>query len=448
MQGKQLDSIPVPQAEPPRTPRRLFPLVAALLIAALLVGSTLWVLSRQAHLSPGSSNSLLAHTLTPRGTHDLAPLPDLYNFTSQGFYALDSSTGKLLWSTSSVRAGHVALVRGKTVYVDDGSTLYAFDAQHGTLRWHYAYGGHPADAYNTDSKLLMGEHGLYLVKGTDVFASAGPQYFQGNSSLPPIIPSPSTLFSFDPDTGHMLWQYSLGYRLNDPVIDGDVIYGIGSTTLHGVLYALQGGDGSVLWQHPLAQTSTLYYGFVAVSGTLYFASTSNTASPQLFLYAYTLQTGNRRWQSQPLDNGNTYQPTVVGDTLYYRVGGHDLYALSTASGSILWKHTIPALINNDPLPVVNGRIYLVTQHNLNDPPYFLQALSVSSGQPVWSHQLPLSGSAFTWLLVSHDRLYVQSSENGSVRNKLSIVNPATGALLTSYSLPTNSETSILVMVAS
>ena len=424
MQIEQLHTTPRPQGRPSRKLQGILMLVAALLIAALLVGSTLWMLIMR-HTGIGARNITAAPAQTSQRTAVLSSPPDLYNFTSQGFYALDASTGKQLWYNSTIRMGHQAIVRNKTVYVDDGSTLYAFDTQHGTLHWQYTYGGHPTDAYNTDSKLLVGKSGIYLVEGTGVFASAGPQYFQGEKNAP-IIPRPSTLFSFDPVTGEVLWQHTLEYRLNDPVIDGDVIYGIGSTTTYGVLYALKGSNGSVLWQQPLAQTSILYYGFTVSSGTLYFASTNNAGQSELFLYAFALTDGHKRWQSQPMYNASTYNITLAGDTLYYRVGNHDLYAFSTKSGGLLWQHTMPTVINNVTPSAASGLIYLVTQKDLNDPPYSLQAWNASSGQLVWSHPLSLRGSAFTTILVGQNHLYVQSGENVTIRNKMTVFNPKRG----------------------
>lgn len=417
-------------------------------LSTLISSSRVLTLLLLALLCTGCGNVSISRSPSPLpATTSAAHAPDLYDLTAQGLYALDSRTGAQIWHNSSVVAGHLPIVNGKIVYIDNGSNLYAFDAQHGTLRWQFAYGGHPEDSNNTNSKLLVGQSGIYLVEGTDVFASTGPQYGMGGTQAPPLTPTPSSLFAFDPATGKLRWYHTLSYRLNDPVIKGDVIYGVGSTTRHGLLYALKGSDGSVLWQRPLAQTSKLYYGFIADSGTLYCASTSNTAHSQIFLYAYSLSDGGQRWQSQPMDSNATNNITFSGDALYYPAGEHDLYAFSTRNGKLLWRHTIPTLISNYLLPVANGQIYSVTQQSLNNPPYYLQAFKASSSQQVWSRQLALSGSAVTWLMVDHDHLYVYSNDASRVPDKMTVFNPATGTFITSYPLPTDSGISKLAIAA-
>ncbi len=444
----QARSLNVQQGQPVMPQRKkghILALVASLLIAAIVVGSTLWILITH-NPNTGSRSTVPGQAQTTQ-TGGTISQPILYDLTSNGLYALDASSGKQLWHNTTVNAGNAPVISGKRVYVDNGTTLYAFDAQHGTQLWKFAYGGHPQDENNTNSKLLIGQSGIYLIEGTDVFASAGPQYNQvgGKSGL--ITPASSTLSALDPATGNLRWQHVLGYRLNDPVISGEVIYGIGSTATNGVLYALKGGNGMVLWQQPLEQSSKLYYGTLAVSGALYFASTSNTAHSQLHLYAFALSDGQERWQSLPMYDNGTYPITVVGGVLYYRVGDHNLYAFNAQNDLSLWTYHASTLISNGILPVAKGQIYFVTQKDLNSPPYYLQALNASSGKQTWSNHLSWSGTAITWLMVSHDLLYVYSNDNSSVPSRMTIVDPIRGTFIKRYALPTSAGISKLALGA-
>ena len=372
---------------------------------------------------------------TPTATTTPTAIPTLYSSTKDGLYGFDASTGKMLWHNSDIVPADQPgqpLINGNTVYVQENNALYAFNMRNGKLLWQFAYEQYLPN--QGDVTFLIGQKAIYVVTSDGVPATAGPFYGRDNMLTQRAA---STIIVIDPASGSLFWQKKLSYDLSDPVLESGTIYGIGSTTMHGTLYALSGSDGSVIWQQPFAQTTGFYISMVAVSRTLYFEKLADPSVGNEFsFYAFSSKDGSELWKtSQFLSKAGGSQLTVSGNIIYACVN-EVLYAFKSDDGSILWSRTFP-VVDNGVIPVANGLIYLQTQAAFNQQPITLQALNASTGKTVWSEQAP-EGTG-PWL-VNHNNLYILGA------GSLFVFDPMTGKSITSYPFPTDQDG--LLMIAS
>ena len=375
----------------------------------------------------------------------------LYYQTNDGIYGVDAISGKIHWSAAfapfiTSRSTHLtynqAIVSNGMVYAEatasDGYYIYAYDASRGTLRWKYRYGGEElqGEDLDTPSKVLVRQGVVYLVVGTDPLASVGPQYPQGNTQENPFSPVPTILYKLDATTGHVLWRHPLNYRLNMPVLIGNTLYGIGSTTYHGSLYALQVDDGSVVWQHQLPQSDAHYANLTFNNGVLY-AMTLNF-NGTLSLFAFSASNGQKLWQSgQNIAGSSVSDISIEAHTLYFFADSHHAYAFSTQNGKLLWQRVFSAYLDSSNLFVSNNLLYITTQ-SLPDPsPITLYTLDDSSGASHWTHSLSLGNVSLYQIEIHQKLLYVVTIDGTLGPVRMSRYDSATGNLIGTYLLPSS-----------
>lgn len=149
-----------------------------------------------------------------------------FGTSNSTFYALDATTGIILWTYELSRWGHViasspAVVDG-TVYFGTGDAqVLALDAATGALKW--AFG--PTE----DS-----------VWGSPAIAN-GIVYIQALAGK---------IYALDANTGGLIWAYQTGAlpssSFSSPAVANGVVY-IGSTDNY--LYALDANTGYLLWRY-------------------------------------------------------------------------------------------------------------------------------------------------------------------------------------------------------
>ena len=390
-------------------------------------------------------------TLTLRKQGAISAQSLLYYQTSDGIYGVDAVSGKIYWSAAftsyiTSRSGYwthnQALVSNGMVYAEatgsDGYYIYAYDALRGTLRWKFRYGGDELQGEDVDtpSKVLVRQGVVYLVVGTDPLASVGPQYPQGNTQENPMPPVFTILYKLDATTGHVLWRHPLNYRLNMPVLIGNTLYGIGSTTYHGSLEALNVGDGSLIWQHQLPQSDAQYANLTFNNGIIY-AMTLNF-NGTLSLFAFSASNGQKLWQSGQNIAGSSVSDIGIGPhALYFFANDNHVYAFSTQNGKLLWQRVFSAYLDSSNLFVSNNLLYITTQ-NLPGPSLLtLHTLDDASGASHWTHSLS-SGNASLYQIEIHQKLlYVVTLDGTQGPVRMSRYDSATGNLIGTYLLPSS-----------
>ena len=369
----------------------------------------------------------------------------LYYQTGDSLYGVESTSGKIRWTAHFAAFGdrttnNQAIVSNGMVYAEatgsDGYYIYAYDALRGTLHWKYRYGGDELQGEDGDtpSKVLVGQGVIYLVVGSDPLASVGPQYPQDNTQENPMSPVFTILYKLDATTGHVLWRHPLNYRLNMPVLVGNTLYGIGSTTYHGSLYALQVDDGSLVWQHQLPQSDAHYANLTFNNGVLYAMSLNMDGT--LSLFAFSTSNGQKLWQSgQNIAGSSVSDIGIEAHTLYFFADSHHAYAFSTQNGKLLWQRVFSAYLDNSNPFVSNNLLYLATQ-SLPDPsPLTLYTLDDSSGASHWTHSLS-SGNASLYQIEMHqNQLYVVTLDGTQGPVRMSRYESMNGNLIGTYMLP-------------
>jgi outer membrane protein assembly factor BamB len=244
------------------------------------------------------------------------------------------------------------VVYGDRVYAGTFGCFAAFDRAAGTEQGHQTYGvdwissnASPA----TDGNLLV------------VAANWATTY---------------NLIGVTPADGHVLWQYACAGLHGSPVIAGDrVVF----TSYDGKIAAVSTATGTQTWSVNLSGPSATT---PAVSGNTVVAG--GTGSVQAFRFdngqlLWTFPIGTSPLKMSPYNNtfaSLAGSPTIVGSTVYVPCGDGRLYALSLASGSLLWSMNLGTPILSAPcisgnamfLTAFDGHVYALVDGTPLGPP--------------------------------------------------------------------------------
>ncbi len=277
----------------------------------------------------------------------------LYGVTSgRTVYAVDAETGSLRWSrfipTVFRFLNSPAVWRGRVFVGSDGGAVYALDAATGKLLWAYGTGG------------IVGE----------VMVAGGRVYVASDNTK---------VYALDARTGKEIWiADTLQGGATSPTLSGGVIY-LGAEAL----YAIDARSGTILWTGSLGGKS---YGAAAVAdGLVYVGAADGT------LYAFDAsgcQTPpcSPVW-TVPLDSAMDSTPAVANGVVFAGSGIGTLYALDGSSGAELWSTDTGGGIGLNAPVVANGVVYMGEGFHYDPGPYYLYAFDASSGSPLWTYDL-------------------------------------------------------------
>ncbi len=205
------------------------------------------------------------------------------------------------------------------------------------------------------------------------------------------------------------WNVRLGTVSSNVVVaDGRVIFVRADATGAPQLTALDAGSGAHLWSvaTPAAR--------IAYDGGRVFATQGTGVA------AFAASTGARLWtRDLEADYG---VPHLVADagTVYALVGepGSKVAALRAADGGVAW--TSPTLSSGESSPALDAaRVYVGFGGGQT------YALSRATGQLVWHHDTCCSGGGGTTVVVHGGRLYAEAWT-------FKVLDPATGKMIGSY----------------
>lgn len=283
-------------------------------------------------------------------------------------YCLNAATGATIWSFFRSSTGYTTpCIFNGNVYVGyttplSPSGLYALDANTGNLLWNSTIniGGTLTSTptavagYVVVSEFLTGVH---------VFNAANGNHIWSNGSLPsenPLVTGgvvyigdeTTLLRAYNLATGSTIWQNNtFPDNQSAPVMANNIIYVNGQFKMH----AINKTDGSILWTSPSMGGGNNGVGkfsspAISLSDTSLYAGNNDG-----FTYCLNLNTGARKWL-YPSDGQITTKPNPVaanGIVVVAR-GNNSLYALSTKSGTLIWKFTASGSIKTDPCMTDNG----------------------------------------------------------------------------------------------
>jgi outer membrane protein assembly factor BamB len=282
--------------------------------------------------------------------------------------------GPINFSSPTVASG---VVYFGTIYSDD--SVYALNASTGALLWRYAAGGQVFSPAVANGVLYIGGDGLHalnattgalLWKYTAIYVESSPAVADGVVYFVAYPYGESVVYALNASSGAFLWQYitsEFGIQ-SSPAVANGVVY-VGSEGDHN-LYALNATTGALLWKYT---TGSLVLSSPAVAnGVVYFGCDDDN------VYALNASTGALLWK---YTTGSYYvdsSPAVVNGVVYVGARDHNVYALNATTGALLWKYTTGDGIYSSPA-VGDGVVYVGS----NDGN--LYALNASDGALLWKY---------------------------------------------------------------
>jgi len=243
----------------------------------------------------------------------------VYVGSSDGsLYALDSTTGSLVWEYSS--SGSTSFVTSSVSLGLDGLILYGVDEvllalnqTSGFQVWNYT-----TDSGYVASAPAVSQSGIVYVSSTD-----------------------HDLYAVDGTTGHLLWKFrTQGMVQSSPVLSDDTLGFVYVGSEDGYLYALEADTGAPVWKF---QTAGLMLASPALSKfnggldknyTLFLVSSGPYDST---IYALDAETSQMVWSSVLRGGEGVYAAPVVASDGTLFVGSNSepyFYAFDDATGNL------------------------------------------------------------------------------------------------------------------
>lgn len=272
-------------------------------------------------------------------------------------YALDASTGDLVWDASL--GAEAPAVRGGVAYAAHGDVA-AVDASTGEPIWSYPGG---EDGFLS---------GVALVQDV-VYAVA----YRGE------------IVALDASDGTLLWSRSVPDSLwaAPTVAGGALVVG----TPEERVYSVDASTGAIRWKR--RSSSYILNSATVAHGVVYIGAADR-------LYALDAQTGDRIWRTSQVGAGTT--PAVVGGVVYLGTGYGNVDAYDASTGDLVWRfHAGGGDVESSPT-VANGVVYVGSNGD------WVFALDAKTGKELWSYRtgLGIKGSP----TVVNGMLYVGSKD--------------------------------------
>jgi len=335
-------------------------------LAAASLGLGLGGQAMAAASTDGRAGRLLWRAPVPVGLNALVPADGVVAvavsaslFAPQartGVYAMDSTTGKLAW-TSYDSGELVPFAAGRgLVYCAGPAGITALSAATGRTRWHHGVGA----LINASGTAAPG-----LYDSGTVYTTASPRPYTGKSYL----------IALDGATGRERWTARFPSPVTGFTVTGSVAYaGWGGTDLA----ALDAATGALRWK---VKTGVAPSQLAATDGVVIaggFASLNTVA--------LDARTGRQLWQAQSLPVDGLAAADGVVYTLALSV-----QALDARTGKTLWTQDAPGALS-----IVLARDVLYA-----DAYPSLLAFSAATGKQLWS----LQQNPLAWGFTLPDPLY-------------------------------------------
>jgi serine/threonine-protein kinase len=265
----------------------------------------------------------------------------VYIASSLHLFALDASTGAVVWSYPVDRGLVDAspAVDGGLVFATSQDSLFALDAATGELRWSRSF-RIPIDSNPAVSGAML--------------------YFA----------SEETVFAVHPDSGLVKWSRPLTRDdiHSTPAVAGGRVY-VSAGGRRGVV-AIDAATGTVDWSAALPMSSGSSP--AVVNGMVYVGDTDAQ------VYALDASTGAVRWTFKT--GGFVRSSPAVADGTVF-VGSDDgyLYALKASNGAERWAYPTSNALRSAPA-VANGVVYFGSADGIH-------ALDAKTGESLWSQAL-------------------------------------------------------------
>ncbi|MCL1940470.1 MAG: PQQ-binding-like beta-propeller repeat protein [Synergistaceae bacterium] len=200
-------------------------------------------------------------------------------------------------------------------------------------------------------------------------------------------------------SGNEVWRSAVGASVTtDVVFDDGVVY-LGDES--GIVYALNAENGNILWSRAIGGT--------AVGKPVIIENSVVCAGRDGVLCAFNKKNGDAVWTRQPnrQDGSDTFAdgPAAGGGKVFIGDGSGKIYAMSAATGAVVWSWQTSIAILTAPL-YSDGILYVVEQNAL------FSAIDANTGKKLWGGG---AGAAINTPTISSNKDHVYfSSEDGSM----------------------------------
>ncbi len=269
-------------------------------------------------------------------------------------YAVDSRTGRLLWSTqsSSREEGGLFPIAYQGIVVWNNGDLCAADAVTGETRWSIPRGKAPVAAFGAvpgavwltrkDSVLLTAVDLTTGKKKWELDVISDPSLWDGQSVLSGtsfLLCENDCLRNIDLTTGKVRWlrRFEAWPMPGSVKADGATVYFLGSEPSLGTLEPRRGFDMA------------------------YDLEQKGTPMPPLTLHAVDLATGTILWKRSL--TGTPYLPAIHDGLLFVSDGQQRLEVIDSKSGQTRWRTSYAPFLKQD-FQFGNGVLYLVMEKEI------------------------------------------------------------------------------------
>lgn len=373
-------------------------------------------------------------------------------------FAVDASSGELLWKRESGGAGCCGVgsstpaVVGGVAYYGSYGHLYAFNASTGSQQWKFGIGdigsAHQGSAGRAGSPAVA--DGVVYVGSTDSF-----------------------LYAVDASSGALLWRYEIGvaddYTALSPTVADGVVY-IGSNK--GFLYAIWARGVAPDGQLKLWEFADAPYGSVSSGKSESFRGAAVVANGVVYVSVGVLGTlaidassGRQLWNYNSEDtvvlgsasrviDQQYISPAVADDGVVYIAISRDYYygtgpvqglrqigvigAINATTGSELWTFETIGEVWSPPA-VAGGVAYACCKK------HYVYAINASTGSQLWKTDIGSDNGGFETLQVATDGVVYVASIAHQEPISIYALDASTGRTLWMFSNITGYDFSSLVL---
>lgn len=251
-------------------------------------------------------------------------------------YAIDAQSGTLKWSQKLAQMLTTPAVADSTIYVgSEYGTLYALDATTGVLKWSRSLSGTPISTPVVTGGLV----------------------YTGTSF---------SMYALNAITGIVKWSKGLQTIVGSSVaISNNVVY-VGLASGHVV--ALNARTGGLIWDAPVT-LNAIGGELVVANGLVYLTSAS--------LFVLDARTGAPVWDYLVTYPSASFSVAVANGMVFAGLGSNTLYAFNALSGQVMWTYAAGSVIIPSPT-VANGVVYFCSSDG------YLYTFDALHGTKLWS----------------------------------------------------------------
>ncbi|GHO78105.1 hypothetical protein KSD_58760 [Ktedonobacter sp. SOSP1-85] len=371
---------------------RRFGLIAAVLFAALLVGSLVALLNvaRGQHNGPASSGN--AHITNVPNLQVKTPF-GVYIGGDGGVTKLDPKTGKAIWSYTvtfkkpsrdMVGIGiNRIILSGNTLFALVGNSLsISTDGQQGVI------------ALNAQDGSIFWNKSIDQGRVTDMAVGDGLLYVDTVAYADKASPK-TDIHVFSASTGVEKRSYSFQMAITSMTWNAGKLY-LG--TDHG-LYVTKATDGTVVWKQEVSHEQFYVTRPYVVNGVVYasFDYTSEVGGSHSDIEAYDTLSGKQLWHTQDIP-GQVFDIALDKKAVYLGILRHSssglnvflgtVYSYNLQNGQRNWETSVAGAVESAPV-VVNGVVYAPTYGGTDGNGHTTTALDASTGTIKWQKPITL-----------------------------------------------------------